>query len=284
MTLPRPSELSKLIARDLEALAREVDAKTAEEGYRQLLSGMARLWRYSLGNLQLIKMQRAGCTSVMGRKQWEAAGRKVCEGEKPIIVLAPNFKNLRSRTGVPFLAVEVFDISQTDGATMDIEGELKGTTKLLGAIRAAASRLDIELVEVPAAKWRYPTSKGTASGRRVEVRSGVPGVSLAGTLVHEYAHVLLHTEDDDATHWFMNRHAVVEAEAEGTSYVVMNALGLDHRAPGYIVWMGGRGATILRSMKRINAAARAILYAVEGKKTHMEIPPLFPRARRFREA
>jgi hypothetical protein len=56
-------------------------------------------------------------------------------------------------------------------------------------------------------------------------------------------------------------HAERETEADATAYVVLRAFGLDAPAPAYIAWQGGDGAAVLRSMTRIQRAARRILEA-----------------------
>ena len=63
-------------------------------------------------------------------------------------------------------------------------------------------------------------------------------------------------------------------EGDAASYVVMRALGLPSRVPACIAWHGGRGALVLRSLKRIQRAARWILRGCEHSHT---CPTAHPR-------
>jgi hypothetical protein len=157
-----------------EALAAMIDTKSADAGFRQLLSGMARLWRYSLFNQAFVSSQRRDATSVAGRKQWRERGRTVREGEVAIAVLAPR----RSRNGGwPFVLVEVFDIAQTDGPPVPSRDDVNptpGECPDLGRIEAAGALLGIEVgIYEP---WRHtdmyggvPNVAGRALGGRVEI-------------------------------------------------------------------------------------------------------------------
>ena len=82
-------------------------------------------------------------------------------------------------------------------------------------------------------------------------------------LAHELAHEILHQRERARAgkRGRAQTHAERETEAEGTSYVVMRALGMASKAPAYIAWNGGDGAAVLRSMARIQRAARTILDA-----------------------
>jgi hypothetical protein len=51
---------------------------------------------------------------------------------------------------------------------------------------------------------------------------------------------------------------VTETEPEATAYVM---LGLEPPSPAYIAWQGGTGQTVLRSLGRVQRAARRILEA-----------------------
>ncbi len=267
----------------LEELADSVDQTAADRGFQALLLGMSKLWRYGLLNSVMIQNQRPDATAVAGRRQWESLGRTVREGEAPIDILAPK---RQMRGGFPFIFVEVFDIAQTDGPPIPPRSSLvnpKGDCRQLSSLEKASRLLDIKLHYVD----EFPTFWGddkqilgrALRSRRVLVRSTLTELERARVLVHEYAHVLLHQHEywQKRYGWPSSGHlphAVREAEADATAFVVLEALGLPSNIPTYIVWMGARGKTILSSMRRIKAAARAILTATEGDKPNLRIPRL----------
>lgn len=243
------------------ALALEVDTTRREQGFREALETMAAFWRYSVFNQAFIRMQRPQASRVAGRGAWESLGRKVKPGEKPIYVFAP----WPQGDALRFLAVEVYDVRQTRGrrvATLDLL--LPGRTRFARLLQEAASRLGIEV-----SMARLPDGiAGRSRGGRIEVAIGLAGKQRASVLAHELAHEVLHQAE-----WKRfaelerpgpeRTHAERETEAEATAYVVLSVLGLPSKAPTYIAWQGGDGRTVLRSMPRIQRAARTILAAIE---------------------
>jgi hypothetical protein len=258
----------------LEALATTIDRTAADSGFRHLLSGMARLWRYSVFNQVWIAAQREKATAVAGRKQWEAQGRVVRDGEKSLSILAPSRPG---RGGWPFLLVEVFDISQTDGPApppLASFNPTRGECPDLGRIEAAGDKLGIKVETVDPLLvgeviGAHAGFAGRAMGGKVQIIQGLTPLARASTLAHEYAHELLH---DPGRQRHPEPHSVRETEAEATAFVVMEALGYRVEAPTYIAWQGGKGRDILKSMSRIAGAIKAILTAVEGKKPRVRIP------------
>jgi hypothetical protein len=98
------------------------------------------------------------------------------------------------------------------------------------------------------------------------VDSRLPTAEQVRVLAHELAHEVLHQEER-ALAAARKRppparsHPERETEADAAAFVVLKALGLAAPAPAYIAWQGGDGATVLRSMSRIQRAARRILRA-----------------------
>ena len=132
------AELREHLAR----LAREVDTTRQSDGFNAALATMARFWKYSPTNQWLIRRVCPNATRVAGRRTWARLGRTPKHGATPIQVLAP------TRNGFPFLAVPVFDVSQTEGAPLpELELALDGDDAPVAALEHAARVLGIALVE-----------------------------------------------------------------------------------------------------------------------------------------
>ena len=233
------------------ALAHDVDQVKRSAGFTAALDAMSQFWAYSPFNQWLIRMQLPDATHVAGRRTWERLGRKTKPGARPILIVAPA-ATLRP----PFVAVPVFDVSQTRGRRLpSVDMALRGPSDAAQGLERAAATLGV-LVE------RFdgrPGLQGFATGGTIHLRRRMPGRQRAATIAHELAHEILHTmrSRGDTT------HAQIETEADATSYIVMRALGLPSKAPAYIAWHGGSGALVLRSLKRVQRAARRILRAHE---------------------
>jgi hypothetical protein len=243
-----PPALLADFRRHLAELGAEVDRLGQDAGFRQVLDTMARFWTYSPCNQWLIRLDRPDATRVAGRRTWAKLGRQVRNGEPAIRILAP-----MTPAGFPFRVVDVFDLAQTEGRPLPrLDLMLRGNTRKAALLERAAAALGIRLVDL-----RHGSHLGESVGGEIRIRLGLPGRERAAVLAHELAHELLHQRDPE------RRRGVVveETEAEATSYVVLRALGLPSKAPGYIAWRGGSGAHIARSLGRIQRAARSILEA-----------------------
>lgn len=241
----------------LTALAADVDAARRDAGFQEALRTMAAFWPYSPFNQFLIRIQRRDATRVAGRRAWERLGRRVKPGEAPLVVLAP------TRGAFGFVEVPVFDVRQTRGRRLaTLRTELRGRSRHVSTLLRAAARLGVEVVRAPLEAG----VGGRSLGGKIEVDPRLPTAEQVRVLAHELAHEVLHQEER-ARAAALKRprpgrtHAEKETEADATALVVLRVLGLSAPAPTYIAWQGGDGATVLRSMSRIQRAARRILRA-----------------------
>jgi len=245
----------KQIRDALTELATQVDEVKRSAGFTAALDAMSRFWDYSPFNEWLIKMQCPAATRVAGRRAWERLGRKAKPDARPILIFAPA-GTLRP----PFVAVEVFDISQTRGRRLPVlDMALRGPTEAARGLECAATKLGVRIE-----RFAGPSGpQGYSMGGIVRLRRCLPGRERAATLAHELAHEILHTMRSRGE-W---THRQVETEADATSYVVLRALGLPSKAPAYIAWHGGTGKLVLQSMKRVQRAVRRILRAYHSERT-----------------
>lgn len=250
-------QLRDALRSQLVRLASEVDSTRRDAGFREALRAMSVFWRYSPFNQFAIRLQRPDATLVAGRRTWEALGRKVNPGEQPIAVLAP------TRRTFGYIAVPVFDVRQTHGRKVPlVVATLRGRSRHVRTLERAGVALGIEVVYAPQGTGIAATSHGG----RVEVDPTLPGSERVRCLAHELAHEVLH-QTERARALALKRpapaltYAQKETEAEATAYVVLAALGLEPPSPAYIAWQGGTGETVLRSLGRVQRAARQILEA-----------------------
>ena len=102
---------------------------------------------------------------------------------------------------------------------------------------------------------------GTSSGGRIRILTGLsPSVEFT-TLVHEYAHELLHHADDRPA-----SRDTRELEAEAVAFVVGGAVGLNTSASSrdYIHLYRGDREALSQSLTRVQQTASAILQAIDG--------------------
>ena len=100
---------------------------------------------------------------------------------------------------------------------------------------------------------------GTSSGGRIRLLNGLSPAVEFTTLVHEYAHELLHRADDRPA-----SRDTRELEAEAVAFVVGGAVGLNtsQASRDYIHLYRGDREALAGSLDRIQRAASVILRAV----------------------
>ena len=156
----------------------------------------AQFHQYSFRNIMLAFSQRSNITRLAGLRQWNKLGRRVCAGEKGIMILAP--MSVRKKdveeseeetvtTAVTFFRpVHVFDVSQTEGdplpsvvhTTGDVEAIVPALEKVV-----RNSNITLEFVEgIPGNFSAY----GASFGGRIMVRSDLDQPETFRTLVHAY--------------------------------------------------------------------------------------------------
>lgn len=246
-----------------------------DPGFNQLIAGMSRLRGYSAWNKWAIVVQRPDATAVAGRRQWERLGRQVRTGERPVSIIA-RFRGLER-----FGTVEVFDIAQTDGPPPPARATPVATERTAALVEAAAPTLGLEVTTRPLADVRRgEVLRGEARPPNlILVAPGQTPGERVETLVHEYAHALLHFFSDEPPPGVHFGHAQREAEAQATAHAVLGELGIACGGPTYIAWQGGTVADVRRSVLRIAEAAEQILAAIDGVPPGRAIPPPWQRRR-----
>lgn len=267
----------------LEALSRSL-AEGKSEHLLMLLDAVSRFHRYSFGNTILIMLQRPDATLVAGFTTWKAMGRYVMAGEKGICILAPIPKRVRveveeERQGQDveaktetktvtgssvwgFKVVYVFDVSQTDGKPLPELATVKGDPAHYLPLlqeRVRAEGIVLEYAE------DLDGALGRSYGGRIQIKGGMSAAREFSTMVHEFAHELLHPKTERTE----IPKTVKETEAEAVAYVVSRAVGLEvgTASSDYIQLYRGDADTLAMSLERIQKTATQILSGLEEVAT-----------------
>ena len=95
---------------------------------------------------------------------------------------------------------------------------------------------------------------------RVEVKDRENHAALAGTLIHEYAHALLHFDIDDR-----DERAKREVEAEAVAYIVGRYFDLDMSGSAFYLaaWSGDDPEAVSDRLGRISNTAQELIDTLE---------------------
>jgi len=289
----RDDEMHSTITGWVEDLANLTDEAAASEQFQAWLDIQSRFHDYSYRNTLLIKAQYPEATRVAGYQTWQTAfDRHVQEGESAIWIWAPivttrcpeceNAPSYHEQIDceydetpseewseglVGFRPTTVFDISQTEGEPLpELDTAATGDAgDLVSELLEAATELGIDVRLVPKQEWSHGDAKGVCQHDGdngtpvVEVLEVENDADLATTLVHEYAHALLHDDVDDAT-----ERSKREVEAEAIAYVVGRHFDLDTSNSAFYLaaWDGDDSDAITDRLGRISRTAERVIDAV----------------------
>jgi len=175
-----------------------------------------------------------------------------------------------SRGLVGFRPTSVFDISQTEGEPLpELETAAHGDPDgLVEDLLAAADELGVDARIVDPSDWEHGDARGVCKRRSpstthpvVEVVDRQNRADLANTLIHEFAHAVLHFDCEDEP-----ERASREVEAEAVAYIVSRHFGLDaDNAAFYLAaWDGEASETVRDRLDRISRTASEIIAKVEA--------------------
>ena len=292
----RHDEMHSIIDEWLDDLTTLTDEARASQQFQEWLDIQSRFHDYSHRNTLLIHLQRPEATRVAGYNTWQSEfDRYVQEGEQAIWIWAPiitkqcpECKNSPSyheqsdceydetppeewsKGLVGFKPTAVFDVSQTEGEPLpELETEATGDPNdLVPTLTDAAADLGVTVRIVDADEWEHGDAKGVCKQRSlhdftpiVEAKARPNLADLAVTLIHEYAHALLHFDVDDKT-----ERAKREVEAEAVAYIVGRYFDLDTSGSAFYLaaWQDDDADTIQDRLGRIGSTAEEIIETVDG--------------------
>lgn len=213
--------------------------------WKNYLNTLCYFSKYSLRNTVMIYAQCPDATYVAGFSAWKEMGRSVNKGEKGIKIFAPiEVKRTDPKTGeetkeTSFRVVHVFDVSQTSpipGAVIDetkqfepkipvpITGECENLSDYIAALQ------DLTGYEIMKAELDDGSFGCCSYIEKLIVLSDNNSISdlhRLKTLIHETAHVLLHSDENlrDFIEVDFDK-GVRETEAESVAFVVCSQLGI----------------------------------------------------------
>ncbi|MFW5956794.1 MAG: ImmA/IrrE family metallo-endopeptidase [Halorhabdus sp.] len=292
----RSEEMNRTIEQWIDDLVAGVDDAQASEEFQDWLDIQSRFHEYSYRNSLLIKQQCPEATKVAGYRTWQDEfDRHVQEGESAIWIWVPiiakrcpeceNSPSYHENTScdydatppeewtkglVGFRPAPVFDVSQTEGEPLpDLDREATGEAgDLVGRLTAVGEELGVTVRIVPEKEWTHGEAKGICEQLSlvdmqpcVEVRDRANDADLARTMIHEYAHALLHSDVDDDT-----ERSKREVEAEAVAYVVGRYCGLDTSGSAYYLaaWESDDSEVVRERLGRISRTATELIDVLEN--------------------
>lgn len=293
---PRTSpEERRAQAEELQASIVTEIGKLRDSGeWERLLTFVQAFHQYSFNNLVLILAQSPTATHVAGFRKWQQLGRQVRKGERAIRIFGFRQKKLntgesgegeqaepsesgeKTFTYLPILSVfdraqtDLIDPTQPDAAELghrltggDQAGIYDATADYLTSIGWTVTR-----EAIPGEVNGFTTRDGST---RVVVDANLSPAQAAKTILHEAAHVLLHTDQDQGTH--IEHRGVIETEAESVAYIVAGLVGLDTSvySIGYVAgWSNCDADTIRTTATRVPRAAHTLADALTDNSESIE--------------
>lgn len=260
--------------------------------FKQYLKAMSVFHEYSPRNVALIFLQYPKATYVAGFEAWKKLGRYVRRGETGISIFAPskvtnraekpilddNKNQVLDKDGnvqkegdqeirIRFHPVSVFDVSQTDGDPVPaLCNELQGAVPDFQNIFTAVQKISpykIVFENMPGDTKGYCSD----SEKKIALKPGMSDAQIVKTLIHEYAHAVLHKDVEKS-------REQKEIEAESVAFIASNFLGID--TSGYSfdyvsVWSHGMDTDhLLDALEDIQAGANEIISSISDEIKTLE--------------
>ena len=263
----------------------------SSESFKQYLSCLSKFHSYSLNNTLLILSQKPEASLVAGYRAWQTNfNRHVNKGEKGLMILAPvttkedrlmnkhdeNGNVILDESGNPvqemrvvnlthFKTTTVFDISQTSGDPLpSLVHDLTGSSNEVKAIIQTIQSVCVLPIEfktetedlsfMTGAKGYYSPKKD-----KIVINKDLEDLQTAKTLIHEYAHSILHKETN-------KNQSQREIEAESLAFVICDHFGIDtsEYSFGYIASYANKDYSELKSiLVNIQSKAHEMIELIE---------------------
>jgi antirestriction protein ArdC len=256
-----------------ERLTQKTEALVTSEGWMEYLAFAARFRQYSFNNTMLILLQCPHATHVASYKRWAEMGRQVEKGQKGLSIFAPmTRKRVDEATGDEkryvsgFRLVSVFDVSQTSGE--ELPTDPARPVLLDGEAPEGLWDSLADIVEDHGYTLRFGPSEHGENGytrpkdKVVQVTEGLSPAQSCKTLIHETAHMLLHTDNEVLTQDAILHRNVAEVEAESIAHIVSEVHGLpteDYSLPYIAGWSNGKSEVVALTADRVLRTAKQIL-------------------------
>ena len=255
--------------------------KTGEtERLTNYLAFSSRFHRYSRRNQQLIYDQKPEATRVANFRKWQQEGYQVAEGQKGIRILVPKPPKGLKREAIPdpneeeatgaeagakareiyfvtrnFKVGSVFDVSQLTPDKRPPEF----FTAIQGDHQALHERL-IQAVQNEGITYQESVdtqgARGYSAGGLIVVRPDQSPGNKAAVTTHEWAHEIMHKEEERRS----LPKQVKECHAEATAFVVLSHFGITiPYSAEYLTLWGNTQESLRQELELVAGAATQII-------------------------
>lgn len=267
-TEEKRSEMHTLLQNGAKALLEEIHAGKSER-LLALFSYSSRFYRYSPNNQLLILLQclTRGISAqyVASFTTWKRMHYQVRKGERGIAIYVPRPYSRVDETSAQEMTRTFFKVSYVFANTqvepmneevsplpaffVPLEGECDALYERLAEV---VLRDGIQLVEQD-----YAGAQGFSTKGRIGIKPGLDSTSGFLTLIHEYAHELLHKGTT-------LEKQVKECQAEATSYIVAHHFGVKNPySSDYIQMWGNDEKSLLNELEVVQRIAAFIIERME---------------------
>ncbi len=267
-----------MVGEGFQSLVEELQQGKSERFLRYLDFG-ARFHKYSPHNMMLIFLQKPDATFVAGYKRWRELGYQVRKGEKGIAILAPvTYKRKREEESdkerekaeerlAGFRVRYVFDASQLgliDGKPLpafwqELPDDQEETYAM---VKGAVESCGIQVEEGRLVR----DAQGMSQGGKIILAEGRDSRSRTMTLIHEWAHEVMHRQWMGDEEWKALSIQVRECQAEAVSYIVSRYVGIENPfARDYMLSYGNTAEELVNNLGQVQKASHFMI----GKITDM---------------
>jgi hypothetical protein len=232
------------------------------DNFKNYLLFSSKFHKYSFGNQILISIQNPLASKVASYDDWQTKfNRQVKKGAKGIKILVPVFKKVEVNNNgvveeekrlVSYRVGNVFDVADTEGQ------EIKEFFYALGDKGQSHYETLTRIMEKEGIKVVEESIKpqGISYGGLVKINSSLDGTNKFLTLIHEYAHELLHKGSENAA---LSR-GLKECQAEAVAYIVANYFEVESPVSSdYLQNWGNTADTLKENLKPVIRASQLII-------------------------
>jgi len=251
-------DLGEVITQSFETLRADM-AQGHSERILAYFAFSAKFHTYSPENKLLIYEQCPNATRVAGYRRWIDEGYQVAKGERGIRIKAPMIKkdpeSEDEKRVVGFLEVKVFDVSQLtpDKRPPAFFPEVYGDfDHLYDAMYRAVQQGGVQVVETAHTQG----AQGYSTIGRIALKEGMTSGSRCLTLLHEWAHEIMHNQQVRKE----LARPVKECHAEATCYIVATHFGIPTPySADYLLNWGTTPETLKEEMEIVQRSASHII-------------------------
>ena len=255
----KPTELVREIESRLKDLGVMTQKARSSAEVTRYLKFMSHFHRYSLHNVLSIWLNCPHVSQVAGYKTRQKLGRFIKKGEKGIPILAPCIvkRTIIDEDGneeevehLFFKVVYVFDVSQTEGASLPeapitASGDGRGLLPILEQIvRDKGIACDYRTL--------HGDHHGTSYGDRIEIDDRLDEAGKVSVITHELAHELLHRDPESAG---LSREQK-EIEAEAVAFTVCSHFKIETASANYLALWEVTPEKIIEAFQRVHRISR----------------------------